>query len=37
MRSGNPSESLPELVLDTAIKTADRPDAARPPAKGTTP
>ena len=37
MRSGNRSESLPELVLDTAIKTADRPDAARPPAKGTTP
>ena len=37
MRSGNPSESLPELVLDTAIKTADRPEAARSPAKGATP
>jgi eukaryotic-like serine/threonine-protein kinase len=36
MRSGNP-ESLPELVLDTAIKSADRPEAGRAPGKSAAP
>jgi hypothetical protein len=34
MRSGNSAENLPELVLDTSIKSADRPDAGRVPGKG---